>query len=258
MHRAQVPVRPETTSERRAIGHLEPQDVDDRASIATDVVTTGVALVQGIPTDDGEVLRFADTLGFVRETNYGRLFEVRTEPQPTNLAYSPVALPLHTDNPYRDPRPTVQILHCLVPAAEGGATRLADGFAVADQLRIDDPEAFDLLTSTLVRFRYHDASCDLQASLTIIELDAEGTVRSVAVNNRSLDTPSSTSFHRALHSFVSMLEASAIELTLAAGEAIVFDNRRVLHARTGFDPSSGRHLQGCYIDIDALWSSVRR
>jgi len=35
-------------------------------------------------------------------------------------------------------------------------------------------------------------------------------------------------------------------LRLEAGQAIVFDNRRVLHGREAFDPSSGgRLLQGC-------------
>ena len=32
----------------------------------------------------------------------------------------PAAITPHTDNPYRDPVPTVQLLHCLVAAADGG------------------------------------------------------------------------------------------------------------------------------------------
>ena len=39
---------------------------------------------------------------------------------------------------------------------------------------------------------------------------------------------------------------------------IVFDNRRVLHARNAFDLKAGRrHLQGCYIDRDELLSRIR-
>jgi gamma-butyrobetaine dioxygenase len=38
----------------------------------------------------------------------------------------------------------------------------------------------------------------------------------------------------------------------------MFDNDRVLHGRTGFDPEEGmRHLQGCYIDHDAPRSRYR-
>jgi gamma-butyrobetaine dioxygenase len=45
---------------------------------------------------------------------------------------------------------------------------------------------------------------------------------------------------------------------LGAGDMSTFDNRRVLHARSAFDPTSGdRHLQGCYIDTDELLSRIR-
>ena len=194
----------------------------------------------------------------MRETNYGRLFDVRAEPDAGNLAYTPLALPLHTDNPYRDPTPTVQVLHCLRPAAAGGATVLSDGLAAAEWLRWNNPEAFELLVTTPVTFRYHDAQVDLSCRRAVIELSAERTVRGVALNHRSLATPSDERFARALHTFVQRLEQTAVELTLDAGEAIVFDNRRILHSRTGFDASSGRHLQGCYVDIDALDSTARR
>ncbi len=43
-----------------------------------------------------------------------------------------------------------------------------------------------------------------------------------------------------------------------AGDLLAFDNRRVLHARTAFDASSGRrHLVGCYLDRDELLSRLR-
>jgi gamma-butyrobetaine dioxygenase len=58
--------------------------------------------------------------------------------------------------------------------------------------------------------------------------------------------------------FSRILEEGEIELTLAAGEAIVFDNSRVLHARTEYDPSEGRHLQGCYVDTDLMKAKARR
>lgn len=234
------------------------RDAADVSRIADDVVTTGLAYVTGIAPDAGEVLRFAGSIGFVRETNYGRLFDVRAEPEAANLAYTALALPLHTDNPYRDPTPTVQVLHCLRPAPEGGATVLSDGLAAAEWLQANNPEAFERLATTPVTFRFHDDHVDLMCRRTVIELGADRTVRGVAINHRSLATPSDESFARALQAFVERLEQTAVQLTLAAGEAIVFDNRRILHSRTGFDPSSGRHLQGCYVDIDALESTARR
>lgn len=263
-HTAEIPsCRDEVRSRRRP---WPPEmDLDCRRrrageteAIATDVATTGIALVTGLDVQSGAVLRFATTLGFVRETNYGRLFDVRAEASPTNLAYSSTPLPLHTDNPYRDPVPTIQILHCLQPAALGGATRLTDGLAAAEDLRRDLPKAFDALATTALQFRFRDAAVDLRAERPVIDVAPDGRIRSVAVNHRSLHTPVSTAVGSALAAFAERLEARAIDIDLGPGDAIVFDNRRVLHGRTGFDCQSGRHLQGCYVDIDALDSHARR
>jgi gamma-butyrobetaine dioxygenase len=39
---------------------------------------------------------------------------------------------------------------------------------------------------------------------------------------------------------------------------VIFDNLRILHARTAFSQRRGRarHRQGCYADLDALESSI--
>jgi gamma-butyrobetaine dioxygenase len=36
----------------------------------------------------------------------------------------------------------------------------------------------------------------------------------------------------------------------------VFDNTRILHARTGFAAAGQRHLQGCYADLDGVASTL--
>ena len=61
---------------------------------------------------------------------------------------------MHTDNPYRDPVPGIQLLHCLVQADKGGLTTLVDGIAAAEALRDEDADAFRLLSSHSVSFRY--------------------------------------------------------------------------------------------------------
>lgn len=43
---------------------------------------------------------------------------------------------------------------------------------------------------------------------------------------------------------------------LRPGDCAVFDNTRVLHARTGFTHGGRRHLQGCYADLDGVESAV--
>src|SRR2546421_220543 len=120
--------------------------------------------------------------GFVRETNYGRLFDVKTVVNPTNLAYTGLGLGAHTDNPYRDPTPTLQLLHCLASSAEGGENTLVDSFRVAQALPGVD---FELLASRPIRFRYADAETELESETPVISLDARGDVQAVHYNTRS-------------------------------------------------------------------------
>src|SRR5256714_9215428 len=142
----------------------------------------GFAILTGRPTDPGTVTRVAELFGFVRETNYGRLFDVKTVVNPTNLAYTGLGLGAHTDNPYRDPTPTLQLLHCLASSAEGGENTLVDSFRVAQDLPRED---FELLSSRPIRFRYADAETELESETPVISVDARGDVQAVHYNTRS-------------------------------------------------------------------------
>ncbi len=235
----------------------------DHTKFARQLAHRGIALLHDCGTEPRTVLDVASTIGFVRETNYGALFDVIAEPDPVNLAFTPLGLPAHTDNPYREPCPTVQLLHCLVTAADGGASRFVDGFAAAARLRDDSPAAFRALTTTEVGFRFRSANVDLRARRPLIELDSDGAVRAVSVNNRSMEPlpachTGTAAFYAAYRDFTRLLDSDdfAIEITLQPGELVAFDNRRVLHGRRAFRSTERRHLQGCYIDIDAVRSAA--
>src|SRR5215472_3790911 len=230
------------------------------------VLRVGFVLLSGVPAEPGRVLEVAASFGYVRETNYGRLFDVRVEPAPGNLAFTSRAIGPHTDNPYRDPAPTVQLLHCLRAAGEGGDTGLVDGFAAAAAFRATDPESFATLARTPVSFGYVDKETDLRASLPLIQLSSRGRVRRVRFNNRSmrpLRRPYAevTAFYTAYRRWAGLLARPErrLNLRLAPGDCLIVDNTRVLHARTAFSMSAGeqrRHLQGCYADLDGLASTL--
>ena len=239
----------------------------DRIRALEDVLRRGFVLLHDVPAEPGMVLEVAASFGFVRETNYGRLFDVRVEPEPGNLAFTNRAILPHTDNPYRDPAPTVQLLHCLRTADDGGGdTGLVDGFAAAAALRAIDAESFDTLARTPVPFGYIDKETELRASLPLIQLSPRGRVRGVRFNHRSarplrLPYAEVTAFYAAYRRWAELLARPErqLNLRLAPGDCLVFDNTRVLHARTAFSMtagSPGRHLQGCYADLDGLASTL--
>jgi len=228
-----------------------------------DVARFGFGLLKEVPAVKGKILDVVELFGFVRDTNYGQLFNVRSEENASNLAYTPKPLSVHTDNPYRDPCPTLQLLHCLVQSEEGGLTALSDGFYAADKLRQESPEAFDLLTSQEVMFCYESEAAILDSRDKVITLDGDGKVRKIRINNRSiapLDLPFEIvmPFYGALSAFRSILESdrSQKRFLLQPGDLLLLDNERVLHGRAG-ESIGERHLQGCYADRDGLLSTLK-
>lgn len=225
------------------------------------VAELGFAILTGGPTEPETVLRVAELFGHVRETNYGRLFDVRSVVNPTNLAYTGLGLGAHTDNPYRDPTPTLQLLHCLSSSAGGGENTLVDSFHVADQLSSDQ---FELLARHPLRFRYADDATELETETPVLTLDARGELRAVHYNTRSaqafrLPEELVEPYYAAYQAFGRMLEAPEhrIQFKLEPGDLFIVDNLRVLHGRTAYAPEAGeRRLQGCYADRDGLRSRL--
>jgi gamma-butyrobetaine dioxygenase len=245
-------------------------DPEHRRACLSAVLTHGVVVLHEVPCEPGAVLAVARSLGYVRETNYGRLFDVRAEPAAANLAFTRLPIAPHTDNPYRDPVPTIQLLHCLHAAADGGGdSAFTDGFHAAAVLRRQDPAAFTCLTTTPVTFAYADADAVLRATGPMIGLDPCGRIRQIRLNGRSLapvrlPAAQARAFYAAYRAFAELAaDAEAlVTTTLAPGDCVIFDNTRVLHGRTAFADGGGtasagrRHLQGCYADLDGLASTV--
>ena len=74
------------------------------------------------------------------------------------------------------------------------------------------------------------------------------------------DTP--PEFYTALERFSNLMEGpeARFEYTLKEGDVVIFDNRRVLHARTAFmeaeegadGEETNRWLKGCYFEADRM------
>lgn len=224
----------------------------------------GLTQVRGVPTEPGSLKLIAQRISFIRESNFGVLFNVQSKADADSNAYTAFNLPLHTDLPTRELQPGLQFLHCLVNDAEGGESIFVDGFAIADALRQEAPELFQALCEIPVEFRNKDRHSDYRCLAPIIALDALGRVAEVRMANflrGAFDTSVEQMplLYRAYRRLIAMTREPRFRLMqrLNPGELWCFDNRRTLHARNAFDPASGaRHFQGCYIDRDELLSRI--
>lgn len=226
----------------------------------------GIVLLRGAPPRPGEVLRLAALVQkHPRPTNFGDVYDVVSLPDPNASADTPMALEPHTDLAnWRHP-PDIQLLFCIANEARGGDNILVDGCRVAEELRQVDPEAFRLLATHPVAFRFHDADCDIRHRGLTIETDDAGAVVAVRFNNwlrAALDLPSELiePMYAALRRFWLLLREPRFRLVvkLDAGEMLALNNHQVMHAREAFDPNTGRrHLQGCYLDLDMVRSRLR-
>jgi gamma-butyrobetaine dioxygenase len=213
-----------------------------------------------------EVERTVGRFGFIRETNYGRLFEVRIVADPENLANTARALESHTDNPYRDPAPTLQLLHCIRNSGSGGATFFLDGFALAEWFREEHADDFTRLAAHAVPFAFTGASGErYEARSPVLRLDADGALIGIRFNHRALGSvdfgaAETARWYESYLKFANEAGASTrhLSLDMQPGDIVLFDNERILHGRDAFSGASDRFLTGCYADRDGLRATLAR
>jgi len=225
----------------------------------------GITIVKNMPDTIEAVSDTAARISFLRETNFGVTFDVQSKPKPVNLAYTSMALPLHTDLSNQEVPPGYQFLHCLANDSEGGESIFLDSLRVLEDMREDEPEKFQLLADTAVPFRFHDDSCDIRHHHSIINLDSFGNIIELKYNDHLADVFDMSEeimhdFYLAYRDLMRRFKGPEykIQVRLEAGDMAVFDNRRVMHGRSEFKPNTGRrHLRGCYVDRSEFQSRLR-
>ena len=225
----------------------------------------GFLILKKTPAKKNFILKLANTIGNVRPTNFGILFNVRTVKKANDLAYTTQALAAHTDNPYRKPIPGIQILHCIKNKSKGGHSTLTDGFAVAEYLRRRHKNFFRLLTSVKIRFTYVSKNTFLENWGETIELNKDDSLKRVRLSPRLdyvpvLKKEELNKFYKARSFFIKLCNSKKfmIEFKLESGDMMLMDNYRTLHGRTSYNSTVGeRHLQGCYIDHDSAESKIK-
>ena len=226
----------------------------------------GFSIVKNSPTEKKSALPLLNRISHIRETFFNTPFEVISIPKPNNLAYTSKRLVNHMDLPYYELPPGYQFLHCLVNNAEGGMSRAVDGFFVADYLRNNDPETFKTLTRVPAVFVNRDYTQDKKRLYHAqeITLNKDGDYNDIRFSVPTMGIMDCSpedmeKFYKAHHKFGKLLHDKRfmVEFKLKEGDIFCFNNRRVLHGRTEYDPTSGhRHLQGYYLDRDEIISRL--
>ena len=225
----------------------------------------GFVLVSGLDAKDSEIINFANKIGYIRETNFGKLFNVVSQKQPNDLAYTSIELESHTNNPYRKPVPSIQFLFCIENSCEGGDSTVVDGFKVASDLKKNNPDVFETLSKTLINFKFKDKDAVLEKTGKIIKLSERGELKQIKYSNRLdfvfyQEPDQLEKFYQAKRVMHEMINSDkyVLKFHLEPGSLLIMNNYRTLHGRTSYNTSEGsRWLQGLYIDHDSAESKYR-
>ncbi len=225
----------------------------------------GFVVIKDIPIEDNFIVKFANSIGSVRRTNFGEYFDVKSKPNPNDLAYTSLALAPHTDNPYRNPVPCIQLLHCIVSEVSGGLSTLVDGYTVTEDLKNENPDFYKILSEVKVKFKFIDKDVVLEDWSELIKLNDDKSLKQIRFSPRLdfvpiLEKEKLDLYYRARKKLSEMYNSDKyrIEFKLEKKDLIMMDNYRLLHGRTAYKTSEGdRFLQGCYIDYDSTEGKLR-
>jgi gamma-butyrobetaine dioxygenase len=234
----------------------------------------GLVFLRNVPESEKAIEDIAGRIGPLKNTFYGRTWDVKSVPAAKNVAYTHQYLGLHMDLLYTDGPPTLQLLHCLKNTCEGGTSLFCDSYRAANQLKEENIKAFDQLCNQKTNFVYNNAGEHYFSQRHVIHATGKDRrLRSInwsppfqgpfIITGGILDSKGASHFRSyagALKEFAARIEApeNIYEYRLQEGECVIFNNRRVLHARRAFDISSGeRWLKGAYLDGD-VWRSRHR
>ena len=183
----------------------------------------------------GEIGRFLDRLGVaVRQTPFDRVHDVRSSLNGYSIAETTDALP------------------------ENGDSILIDGWRLLEDLRREDPSAFDVLAAVPVPHRLHSETGETFARQPLIRLDPAGEIIGVRYSNHTLqplplDQPRLDEWYRAYRDLGLRLTdfRNQLHLRLDEGDMFMMHGQRILHGRTAFSgDEDSRHVQDSYFELD--------
>ena len=261
--------------------------------------TYGLIFLVNVPDSAKSVSTIAERIGPLKNTFYGWTWDVRSVPQAKNVAYTSQDLGFHMDLLYLHQPPHLQFLHCIRSSSLGGASLFTDSYKAVADMYMEDTSAFQQLVDNSVHFHYDHPTQQYRRCRQVIELKDRNTKFDVDQSNPTMDAStivdqidavswsppfqapfalpplSSTgpslqsvvgdslaAWHSAASKFNDLIHRPEMiyDRLMQPGECVIFDNRRVLHARRAFevgDAGKERWLRGAYVDKDPYESKMK-
>ncbi|GAB0088837.1 hypothetical protein DMENIID0001_033010 [Sergentomyia squamirostris] len=234
------------------------------------LATFGVARITNAPKDEQVCRQIANRVGFIKRTHYGEEFIVKHKADTTNVAYLSTELQLHTDLPYYEYKPGVNLLHCLEQSqSSGGQNLLTDGLSICNMMRQKYSEHYKILKTIPVDWtdigsengvKFHKI---YRAPMFVVD-ERDELIRlnhSIPQRGSHFTIPLSLvkPWYEALDVFVKLIRTEAAEFKTQPGDILTFDNIRLIHGRTAYNDTGNnvRHLVGSYLDWDEIYSRLR-
>ncbi|KAM4696544.1 trimethyllysine dioxygenase, mitochondrial-like [Rhinophrynus dorsalis] len=228
----------------------------------------GIAFVNDVPATREDTERVAKRVSHIRETIFGKMWDVIWDSSRGDTSYTNIALDRHIDTTYFHDPCGVQIFHGLQHDGTGGRTLLVDGFYAADQVCQHHPEDFDILCNVPMRQEYiedvegfRNHMVGFGPVLNVYPWNKE--LYMIRYNNQDRGVFNTVPYdivrrwysaHRTLTKELRRPE-NELWVKLNPGKVLFIDNWRVLHGRESF--TGYRLLSGCYLPRDDVLNISR-
>tara|TARA_B100000941_G_C28492216_1_gene548652 strand:- start:846 stop:1946 length:1101 start_codon:yes stop_codon:yes gene_type:complete len=222
----------------------------------------GFIVIKNCNPKKSSVESIAKKIGYVRESIFGGLWSFESNNDMADSAYTQNELRPHTDSTYSNDAPGLQLLLCCHYNAVGGESVLVDGFKIAEKIKKEKNDLYELLSSVEVTGQYIGDGVFLKAKRPIFRLDKKDDLVQVSFNNYDrapfrLSDKKTKKFYDAIREFDLMVNDRQYQwrYILKPGELLIFNNWRILHGRGSF--TGDRKISGCYINKEDFDSSCR-
>ena len=220
----------------------------------------GFCVITDCKTELKTVEKIANKIGYIRQSIFGGLWSFESNENMADSAYTQEELRPHTDSTYSNDAPGLQLLLCCDYNAVGGDSIMVDGFKIAEFIKNENKEIFDILSNVEVPGRYIGDGVILEARRPIFRLNSDKELLQVSFNNYDradfrLKNELMIKFYQAIKKFDILANDQKFQWRhiLKPGELLIFNNWRILHGRSSF--KGKRKMAGCYLnkeDFDSI------